>query len=161
MRLTGQAAAAAALAAAAAAHNAVAQVVWTASDDAAAAYLGNQNDSKNKADNIVFYGDEVGYSGGGVGDVDGDGYHDYVVNWYRTEIDGVGFNWNEVGVVRVYSGKDGSQIGQDIWGKRDHNIVSHEMSWLRDIDGRWAVRSCSEWAERRRRCLGVCVYESV
>lgn len=43
--------------------------------------------------------------------------------------------WNKVGMARVYSGRDNSQIGQELWSHRNHAIAPHEIGPLKDIDG--------------------------
>lgn len=43
--------------------------------------------------------------------------------------------WNKVGMARVYSGRDNSQIGQEMWSHRGNAIAPHEIGPLRDIDG--------------------------
>jgi len=43
--------------------------------------------------------------------------------------------WNKVGMLRVFSGKDNSQIGQEMWSHRNNAIAPHELGPLRDIDG--------------------------
>ncbi|MEM9083213.1 MAG: FG-GAP repeat protein [Planctomycetota bacterium] len=43
--------------------------------------------------------------------------------------------WNKVGMLRVFSGRDNSQIGQEIWGHNSHCLFPHEIAPLRDIDG--------------------------
>lgn len=43
--------------------------------------------------------------------------------------------WNKVGMARVYSGRDNSQIGQELWSHRNNAIAPHEIAPLKDIDG--------------------------
>ncbi|MEM9083373.1 MAG: hypothetical protein AAGB34_07240, partial [Planctomycetota bacterium] len=106
-------------------------------------------------------GDRLGYDAVGLGDVDGDGFNDWAATWYhaepvkssgvaRIEVDDVvipgspfptpndittGPPMERVGFVRVFSGKDNSQIGGEIWGGRDDDRVVHEIATLDDIDG--------------------------
>lgn len=43
--------------------------------------------------------------------------------------------WTKVGFARVFSGRDGSQIGQEIWSHRNNAIAPHEINPIKDIDG--------------------------
>lgn len=40
-----------------------------------------------------------------------------------------------VGFVRIISGKDGSQIGNEIWGSDDNTRIAHEIARIGDLDG--------------------------
>lgn len=149
------------------------------------------------------WGDRVGYAASGIGDVDGDGYNDWVTTWYdaspwdptggptgvaggvaRAAIDAYVIpvsseelgsplnatkyvhdaqalrgkkNWDKVGFARVFSGRDGSQIGAEIWGHAYGCKFPHEVSPLKDIDGdgRDEVIMSSNTSDRDRGSVNV------
>lgn len=73
----------------------------------------------------TFYGDELGYTGEGVGDVNGDGYDDIALVFYRAR---TADNTKEkAGRVEIRSGFDGSLIGSPIEGDKANIWLAHSV----------------------------------